>query len=227
MTETDLRQDVATCLKLFEAVGLIDFSGHVSARIPGSDTMLINSRDQSRTGIEPHNLLQVDFNGQVTGGNGYAPMETPIHTAVYRTRPDVMAVAHIHPANTIALSAAGKEYVPVIFHGAIFGKRVPVYDDCRHVDTIERGVAMTDALGTGRAVIIRGHGATVVGGSVRGVFCAAMYLEDNARILTQAYSMGTIRPLSDEELAEGPRISTEIQFNKVWNYYLAKANGLA
>ena len=36
MTETILRQEVATCINFMVTAGMIDFSGHVSARIPGS-----------------------------------------------------------------------------------------------------------------------------------------------------------------------------------------------
>lgn len=222
MNEELLRQEVATCIRLLEETGLMDFSGHVSARIPSTNEFFINSRDQSRSSIRPQDLLKLDLEGQVIEGEGRPPMEVAIHTAVYRARPDVLAVGHIHPFHTVALSAANREYVPVIYHGAIFGPKVPVYDDCRHINTKERGEMMADVLGKGKAVIIRGHGATLAAGSVKGVFLAAVYLEDNARHLAQAYNMGEPRVLYSEELAEGPRIWTELQFNKVWNYYLNK-----
>lgn len=222
MDESLLRQEVAICICLLEGTGLMDFSGHVSARIPGTDELFINSRDQGRSSIKPGDLLRLNLDGDVIEGEGRPPVEVAIHAAVYHARPEVLAVGHIHPFHTVALSAANKEYVPVIYHGAIFASRVPVYDDCRHVNSKERGEAMAAVLGPGKAVIIRGHGATLAAESVKGVFLAAVYLEDNAGHLVQAYSMGEPRVLSAEELAEGPRIWTELQFNKVWNYYLDK-----
>ncbi len=222
MDEQSLRAEVATCIKLLVAQGLIDFSGHVSARIPGTEEILINSRELSRNAVKPGDLLRLTLEGALLEGEGRPPLELALHTAVYRARPDVQAVAHIHPPRTVALSISRKQCIPVIYHGAIFGAQIPVYDDCRHINSRERGDAMASSLGIERAVIIRGHGATLVADSVKGVFLASIYLEDNADKLCQAYSMGEPQALSPQELAEGPRIWTELQFNKVWNYYLKK-----
>lgn len=222
--EEYLRDEVATCIKLLVSQGLIDFSGHVSARIAGTDEILINSRELSRNAIESRDLLRLTLEGSLLEGEGRPPLELALHTAVYRARPDVQAVAHIHPPRTVALSIVGRPCIPVIYHGAIFGEQIPVYDDCRHINSRERGDAMAFSLGLARAVIIRGHGATLVADSVKGVFLASIYLEDNADKLCQAYSMGEPQSLSPQELAEGPRIWTELQFNKVWNYYLTKSD---
>ena len=82
---------------------------------------------------------------------------------------------------------------------------------------------MAKAMGSSRAVIIRGHGATVAAESVKAVFFATVYLEDNAKQLFAAYSVGEPQILRPEELAEGPKIWKQFQFDKVWSYYSAKA----
>lgn len=51
MDERTLQQEVATCCRLSEYLGLFDFSGHVSARVQGTDAVLINSRDSVRSNI--------------------------------------------------------------------------------------------------------------------------------------------------------------------------------
>lgn len=226
MNEDQLRGEVATCVRLLEYLGLIDFSGHVSARIPGTDTILINAwgGKASPEKVTPADIVKADLDGNPLNEGDQLPSEKHIHTSIYRKRPDVMVVAHTHPPVTTALSAAGIEYVPVMHHGAIFQAGVSVYDDCRHVNTKEKGDAVATALGSLRATLIRGHGAVVVAESVKGVFFGSVYLEDNAKKLADVYKMGR-KPIvlrADENEACG-RIWRENQFYKIWNYYLEKS----
>ncbi|MFH1488975.1 MAG: class II aldolase/adducin family protein, partial [Pseudomonadota bacterium] len=156
MDEHELRVEIATCVRMLEYLGLIDFSGHVSGRIPGTENIFINSWGASRCGLCPQDILRADFEGEPLDKGAKCPSEIYIHTAVYRQRPDIQAVAHLHPPATTALGAAGKEYVPVVHHGAVFAGGVPIYDDCRHVNTREKGNALAAVLGPRRAVIMRG-----------------------------------------------------------------------
>ena len=225
MNEQDLRLEVAECNRLLEYMGLIDFSGHVSARIPGTDQVIINNYGTNRCGIKPGDLIKVNLEGKLLEGSGQPPIETPIHTSVYRARPDVFAVAHIHPPHATALFLSGRPFLPVIFHGSIFAAGVPLYNDSRHVDTVARADAMTKALGNARVVAIRGHGATVATESVKSCFFACVYLEDNCQKLLQAYQAGgSPIGLPREEIDEGQdRIWRDRQFNKIWNYYKEKS----
>jgi ribulose-5-phosphate 4-epimerase/fuculose-1-phosphate aldolase len=217
-----LKTEVAMCVRMLEFLGLIDFSGHVSARIPESDVILINAWGASRHGLQPEDIYEADLEGQPMDNTQKLPSEIHIHTAIYRQRQDVNAVAHLHPPITTALSVAGKPYVPVIHHGAIFSDGVPVHDDCRHVNTREKGDALALTLGGKRAVIMRGHGAVVVAESVKGVFFGSVYLEDNAAKLIEAYKMGEPCVLKKEELEVGKNIWRQPQFEKIWYYYQKK-----
>ena len=222
MTEQELRTELAVCCRFLEHLGLIDQDGHVSARIPGTDQLLINSNSKSRARVTPGDIIKVGLEKRSAQEKSQAPTELPIHTEIYLRRSDVLAVAHLHPPVTTALSAAGKPYIPVIFHGAIFDVEIPLYDDCRLVNTLDRGIALAETLGQARAAIMRGHGAVVVAESVRAVFFASVYLEDNAKKLYDAYAIGEPRALSAAELAEGPTMMITRVFNKLWNYYEGK-----
>ena len=126
----------------------------------------------------------------------------------------------MHPPVTTALSIAGKEYVPVMHHGGVFHAGVSVYDDCGHVNTVEKGDAVAAALGPRRATIIRGHGAVVVAESVIGVFFGSVYLEDNAKKLADAIKMGgEPQVLREGELLACKKVWRQDQFDKIWNYY--------
>jgi L-fuculose-phosphate aldolase len=222
MKNETLITEVAMCVRMLEYLGLIDFSGHVSARIPESDVILINAWGASRHSLQPQDIYEADLEGQPIDNTQKLPSEIHIHTAIYRRRQDVNAVAHLHPPITTALSVAGKPYVPVIHHGAIFSDGVPVHDDCRHVNTRDKGDALASTLGDKRALIMRGHGAVVVAESVKGVFFGSVYLEDNAAKLIEAYKMGAPCTLNKEELELGKNIWRQPQFEKIWYYYQEK-----
>ena len=222
MSKDVLRTEVATSVRMLEYMGLIDFSGHVSCRIPETDTFFINPWGGSASPhqLGPQDIVKSDMEGNPVKEGDILPSEKNIHTSIYKVRSDVSAIAHIHPPVTTALSAAGKKYLPVMHHGAIFHAGVSVYDDCRHVNTPEKGDALAATLGDLRATIIRGHGAVVVAESVKGAFFGSVYLEDNAEKLVDVYKMGA-EPcvLRDDELQACAGIWRENQFHKVWNYY--------
>lgn len=218
-----LQAEVATCVRMLEHLGLIDFSGHVSARIRETDSIFINSWGASRHGLTPADIVKANLEGEPLEAGTKVPSEIHIHTSIYRRRADVLAVAHLHPPATTALSVAEKDYVPVMHHGAVFSAGVPVYDDCSHVNTRQKGDALAALLGQRRATIMRGHGAVVVAESVKGAFFGSVYLEDNAEKLMEAHKMGEPRALREEELEVGDRIWRQPQFEKIWNYYLEKS----
>ena len=224
MNEDLIRAELATCIRMLEYLGLIDFSGHVSLLNPLKDgEILINSWGGSRCRLEPQDIVRADLDGQALDENTIVPSEIHIHTAVYRRRPDINAVAHLHPPVTTALSVAGRTYVPVMHHGAIFGAGVPVHDNCGHVNSAEKGDALAETLGDRRAMIMRGHGAVVVAESVKAVFFGSVYLEDNAKKLAEALKMGQPIPLRDDEVKAAAGIWRQNQFDKIWQYYQEKS----
>ena len=66
--ENTLRQQLVECTRMMVMAELLDYSGHVSARIPGTDHVLIPSRDASRAGIDVDDIVVVDLNSKVVSG---------------------------------------------------------------------------------------------------------------------------------------------------------------
>jgi ribulose-5-phosphate 4-epimerase/fuculose-1-phosphate aldolase len=223
MGENELRIELATSIRMLEFLGLIDFSGHVSVRDPNGNGIFINSWGGSRCSLGPQDIARADMDGESLDPGITVPSEIHIHTSIYRMRPDVQSVAHLHPPVTTALSVAGKTYVPVMHHGAIFASGVPVHDNCGHVNSKVKGDVLAELLADQRALIMRGHGAVVVAESIKGVFFGSVYLEDNAKKLAEAWKMGEPIPLREDEVAAAAGVWRQNQFNKVWQYYQEKS----
>lgn len=224
-TEDSLRTEVAACCRIAEYLELFDFSGHVSARIKGTDTFLINARDSVRSAIDANDIVKVDLEGNSLEAGKTPPSEIYIHSEIYKRRPDVLSVGHLHSHAIVELSIADKPYMPVNNRGSYFGDGIPVYDHCHNIKTAERGAELARVLGQHRAAIIRGHGSVVVGESVKAVLFGAYFSELNARYQIGAYRMGTQpHALTEDETAEYGRFWSQRIYEKVWNYYFDKAD---
>ncbi len=219
-----LKSDLAIAVRLLTAEGLMDFNGHFSVRTPGDPSkILINPRHVSRTVVTADDIVTTDLRGTPFDGKE-PPSETPIHTAIYRLRPDVVSVAHIHPAISTAFSIAEVPIVPVFTLGCLLGDGVPVFDQPDLIRSDALGDALAEALGAHRAALMRGHGAVVVGESVEACFTACIWLEENAKKQLLARQLGnTVRAFTAEETA---RVKNDlwrpVTIRKTWDYYVDK-----
>ncbi len=223
MDKEHLQEALARGCRILEMVGLIDFSGHISGRIPGSKTFFIHPRNLARSEVRPDDMIEVDLKGRVVSITGKIPDETPIHAAVYQQRKDVNSIIHMHPHYAIIPGIVGKDLIPVCHHGSIFGARVPLFPDSEKITTFDQAKSMADIMGTSRAVVMRGHGAVVAASSVEEVFLSALHLEENARLLVEASAMGTPIPLPEEERRRAAANTFKpSSIQKSWSYFLEK-----
>jgi ribulose-5-phosphate 4-epimerase/fuculose-1-phosphate aldolase len=88
-------------------------SGNISARIPDTDTFLIKSSGARMECLKADELVLVDLQGTRIRGESNVSMETPIHSAIYRTRKDVQAVVHTHAPTATAFGIAKTEIFPL------------------------------------------------------------------------------------------------------------------
>lgn len=226
MTQIDeLKVKLAMACRMLFLAELVDYSGHISARIPGTDRFLINGHPVSRSAVTPDDIVTVDRDGKRVKGKWNPPSELPMHVRTYLARNDVQSVAHLHNRMVVVLSMADRPLMPASNPGALFGPgTIPVYQDPALIHTNEQGDAVAKTLGNRDAAILRGHGSIVVGESIEWTFAGCIDLEESAMRLCFASFMGPVRFYTDDEaarVAQGRRRMPVIQ--KVWDHYAAKA----
>lgn len=218
-----LKERVALATRMLTRERVIESSGHVSARIPGTNRVLIGPAEVSREVLRAADIVTVDLDSKKLAGERREPRETEIHTGIYRARPDVMAVVHGHPLHSAVFSITRKPILPVSVHGAIFAGGVPVFEHVGHVNTRELGDGLARALGGRRAALLKMHGSVVVGKSIEEAFVAALQLEENAEKQLLAERSGSVIPMSAEEAERCVRQSFgEFSIQKRWEYYLER-----
>lgn len=229
-TQQQLREKLATACRLLYMEGLMDHAGLAGARIPETGNLLLNPREMRGTqgrhpGImAPDDLVVVDPKGRKVEGENNPPSETPIFTGVFEARPDVMAIFHLHLPTATLFSMVGNPIRPVYVMGAPFGESVPVCSDSTLIQRPEQGRGVARALGESLAVLLQGHGAVIVGGSIEEAFVASIFLEENAVRQYRASMLGTPKALEGARLLEAQRqIWQPKVVSKVWNYYVLKA----
>jgi len=218
-----LKEKLAQGCRMLVMIGLFDFSGHISGRLPGSQTFFIHPMELSRAEVTPDDMIEATLEGEKVGSQMTLPDETPIHAAVYQARPDVNSVIHTHSQYAILPSIAGKDLIPVCHHAMIFGSVMPVYPDSEKITTFEQARRMVQILGESRAVIMKGHGTVLAESSVEAAFGASERLEQNARLFVDASILGKPIPLPEEKIKRGAsKTFSPSAVQKTWSYYMEK-----
>jgi L-ribulose-5-phosphate 4-epimerase len=225
-SERRLREEVAACTLLLNDLEILGYSGHVSARLPGQDALLIQAFDHSRAELGPDDLLTCDLDGKVLAspGGGRPPSEIFIHTEIFRARPDVQAVAHFHHdlATTFTL-VEGVSLQPIKNHAVRWASGIPTHPDPSHVSDPELGRAVADKLAGHHALLIRAHGQVVAAENVRALLIDCVHFVENAEAMYRAASLGRVLPLSaDETTAFLREFDRDRHVAKLWKYYVGR-----
>ena len=218
----ELREQLADALSMMERAEVIDFNGHMSCRLPGTDHILINSGKSVRSNLTAADVIEIDLDGKPVGHDVAPPMEFHLHSAIYRRRPDVNAVAHTHPLWSTLFSSAGEKVEPVTMQAAVMG---PVQTFARTASINQRPLAeeLAEALGAHRVIMLRSHGAVTVGADIVEAFVIAIYLEETARRQYMARGIGTPYALTAAEVDTiGANLRRPHLLRKVWDYHHAK-----
>ena len=222
-----LRRDLVLANHIIERFHLSNAFGHVSVRIPGTQTFLFPTRRSPGLADEAH-LLVLDADGKILSGEGTPNSEFWIHARIYAARPDVGGVVHAHPPACIGLTQIGQPHRIVHNGGGTFHGGVPEFERIGLIRSSELGDLLAQRLANGIAVMMRGHGFTTAAADVRSATVAACLLEESAdlqlRMLAAAGGDATrIRVYTQEE---ADRVRGQLDpgvVARAWEYYSTAA----
>ena len=183
MTEA-VRTEVARVARMVSRAGLAEGFGHVSAR---TESGFAITSVTPMLGATAESVVIVDLEtGPVGGPVDQAPLETPLHAAVYAARSDVGGICRGHPPFVVDWGA-GLDDLPLLHGlGALAGHPVRVHDDIELVTTPDQAVAVAGTLGSATSVILRANGALAVGRDPVEAATRLYFLEERARVATRS-----------------------------------------
>lgn len=221
LSESDLREQLATCTRIFAMQGMIGLYGHVSVYSPEDRRVFISpGMGSDKAAMQAAEVLVMNLDGQIIEGAGQIPAEWPIHTALHRERPDAVAVAHLHSPYATLYAIAKREYRPVTLKATFFVDGVPLYTEPQLIKTAPQGARVAALMRGKRAALLRAHGIVAVGGSLPEVLQASLILEDDTRSAMQAAALGEIGFLSPDECrAYANEGDLRRRARRMWDYF--------
>jgi HCOMODA/2-hydroxy-3-carboxy-muconic semialdehyde decarboxylase len=222
-------QDLVTANRILASEGILDGYGHVSVRNPANASHYFLSRSLAPGLVAPADIIEYDLDGNPIGDNRLSYRERFIHGEIYKARPDVMAIVHDHSPAVIPFSVSSVPLRAVSHLAAFIGAGIPVFE-IRDVDGMtdmlisnpKRGQALAKLLGDYPAALMRGHGAVVVGRSVKEVVGRAYYLDSNARLQEQAILLGGKVTYFEPE--EAKKAAPQDGYERAWGVWKQKAS---
>lgn len=166
-------------------------------------------------------IILLDLDGNKLEGKLEPASESPLHLAIYRKRPDVMAVVHSHSPMIVTLSIAGVALRTVENQGAsVIGKGVPVFEKYGLINSFELGYEVADSLAEHKICVLKSHGSVVVGQDIEETCVLALWAERSALRQFQTMQIGVPHWYPDEELEKMREQEYKAKGHlKTWNYY--------
>ena len=194
-----VRQEVAIANRILANEGIIDAFGHISVRHPKDPNKYLMARHLPPGMVTPRDIVLFDLDSTpLTHADKPQYSERFIHGEIYKLRPEVLSVVHCHARSLIPFGAAkGARLRPMSHMCGFLGCGVPIFEIRNaggNTDMLIRtphlGKALADTLGDKNVVLMRGHGDSVVGPTLRDAVFRAYYTEVNARLQLQAVTIG-------------------------------------
>ena len=227
-TADEARRQVAAACRIVARYGHEDLTlGHVSVRGPEEHEVYIKAKGKALGEVTADDVMVVrldDPDGHLAPG---AHLETVMHLEAYRARPDVGAAIHTHAMYATALGATSASLEYLSHDAVLFRDGVGLYNkSVGMITTRDDGVAVAEALGVRRALLLQNHGMLAVGEDVRWAVLAALTLERAVRVQVLASSLGGFTPIPDELLDEIHLTKYQPVFlEKYWSSWVRRIPG--
>jgi HCOMODA/2-hydroxy-3-carboxy-muconic semialdehyde decarboxylase len=222
-----LIDDIVIGSRVLAEFGVLDGFGHVSARDPANPGHFLMSRSLAPALVSAGDIMAFDLDGNAIDAGGRSVfLERFIHGEIYKARPDVMAVVHTHSPGAIPFSVSQVPLRAMYHNAAFLAAGAPVWDirkDFGETDMLvrdgARGKSLAQVLGDKSVVLMRGHGDVTVGPSVKLAVFRAYYTDVDARLQSQAISLGgEINYLTPGEGAKADAINLVV-LDRIWNLW--------
>lgn len=212
--EWQTRIDLAASYRLMVLHGWDDLIyTHISARIPGTEHLLINAFGLTFDEITASNLVKIDIDGNIVDEDcpfSINPAGFTIHSAVHAARHEDQCVFHVHNNDTIAVASLEEGLLPLSQY-SMFALASMSYHDYE-------GLAVNDAekkrlqddLGTANFMLLRNHGALTLGKTIGDAFMHMYDLNRACQVQLQIMATGMKPIYAPQSIIDGIKAQANV-----------------
>jgi len=211
---------------------VVDGFGHISVRHDRDPTTYLMARNIAPGLVTAADIVVFDLDSNpVADASSRYYSERFIHGEIYKARPDVRAVVHCHAPQLIPFGATRVPLRPIFHMSGFLGAGVPIFEIREAggmtdmlIRTPQLGKALAISLGDKPIVLMRGHGATMVGVSIKQVVYRAIYAALNAGLQMDAARLGEAMFLDPEEAVKASDLNDSV-LERPWALWKRQALG--
>jgi HCOMODA/2-hydroxy-3-carboxy-muconic semialdehyde decarboxylase len=227
--------DVIMASHILTNEGVLDSFGHVTTRSAKDPNRMFIPRAMPPALVQRADIVEVQIDNNCKPVDPNAPRlngERFIHCEIYKAHPEIQGVIHSHDLAVIPFGLTGIPLRPVIAQAGFLPPETPLFEvrDAYGSNATKRGVLVLNAmlgdalaakLGNNPVVLMRGHGETVVGNSVRQATVRALYTNIDARAQAAAMALSPkINALDDAELATDA--AEQFDSDRPWQNFVSR-----
>ncbi|KAF8818475.1 class II aldolase/adducin family protein [Rickettsia endosymbiont of Cardiosporidium cionae] len=189
----DIKQKLVYAYRILSMLGMDDHTyTHLSARDPDNpECYYIQPFGVRFAEVNVQNLIKIDFTGNILEGSEYQYNKTAyvIHGSIYKQRPDITSVFHLHTISTVAVSALKDGLLPISQWALVFYEKLAYHEyNSLALDESEQGKDLSADLEDKYVMILRNHGFIACGKTVQEAMFYTYLLEQAAK--AQCYTLG-------------------------------------
>jgi len=198
-----LRKDLAYAYRIHAYLGLDDHTyTHLSVRAEDGHSYYIYPFGLCFEEVTPECLLQVSLEGEILEGSEYQYNETGyvIHGAIYRRRPDINAIFHIHTPEIVAVSALKKGLQPLSQWALHFYDQIAYHTYNSLTLDQGQGADLVDDLQDKFVMLMRNHGSLTCGKTLHEAMFYTHHLQQACKAQCLALAMNQELMIPDESI---------------------------
>ena len=177
-------------------------SGNISKRVEDGK-MVITASGTFMGDLKEDDFVLFDLETQSNLSERKASKETPMHTGIYQSRPDVNAIIHSSPFYTTLFACSHEPITSELFIENMYYLENLGYVDYFHPGTVDLGEAIAEEAKKSDVIFMRNHGVVVMDTSLSEALMRIETVEMTCKMIVTAKASGIeLNKLSKETIRE-------------------------
>lgn len=176
------------------------YSGNISARY--KDGMLITTSGSSNGYLEKKHIVETDFGGKSLEKGKKPSSEKFLHIEIYKKRPDINYIIHVHAPYLSSFASAGKDLMePIMAENVFYFGGIPLADYAlpSTMQLVKNTVKFFDKYD---AVLMANHGFVVASKTIEDAYMKLELAESYAQVVLNTEILGGAKRLTEVEAEE-------------------------